>query len=229
MKRNILIAAALFLLCAQSFSVAGWQVVEERSVLAVVTYKANIGALLAHDHLITASNYSLDIAFDETAPVDTTMSFEVAAENLVFDDPGIHDMWSARMIELQIVEQAFEDIEDGKRQKFRDAMLGKKQLRADTFPTIAARIVKVGRFASTIGSQQFDYFVLLELDLRGKSVTKPLKARFVYDGKNLEVEALGSFKFSDFGIKPYTAMLGAVRNRDKFTVYAKLVLEPVED
>ena len=64
-------------------------------------------------------------------------------------------------------------------------------------------------------------------EVRGKRAERPARVRYTYREGKLEVEALGEFFFTDFGIKPYSAMLGAVRNRDRFHVY--LLLTAVED
>jgi hypothetical protein len=38
----------------------------------------------------------------------------------------------------------------------------------------------------------------------------------VLTGEELTVEAVGDFAFTDFGIKPYSALFGALGNQDKF-------------
>jgi hypothetical protein len=226
--RNIL--AAMLMLCApQLLGAAEFRPIEEQSVVAVVIHKAGVGSVLARDHLITASHYTLSAAFDKTAPLDTTMRLEVFADGLMVDDPGMQGIWSERIESLQLTEQPFEEIADKSRIKIRSAMLGKKQLEADTYPVIEARIVRIGKFSTTMGPQRFQLTLLLELQVHGKTVTKPVAAHFDYDGEILKVEAAGSFRFTDFGMKPYSAIVRAVKIRDEFTIYANMALVAAEN
>ncbi len=53
-------------------------------------------------------------------------------------------------------------------------------------------------------------------------MAKPVPARYELADGILTIEAIGAFNFTDFGIKPYSAFLGAVKNEDEFHVYVNL-------
>ena len=58
---------------------------------------------------------------------------------------------------------------------------------------------------------------------------QPVTARYELIEDGLHIEAVGVFNFREFGIKPYSAMLGAVKNKDEFHVYVALVAVPVDE
>jgi hypothetical protein len=89
---------------------------------------------------------------------------------------------------------------------------------------IRARIVEIRQENSQVGQTEPAWAVDLELEVHGQAVTRPLAARLTRDVDAVIVEALGTFRFSDFGIQPYSAMLGAVKNDDLFHVYVHLRL-----
>ena len=42
------------------------------------------------------------------------------------------------------------------------------------------------------------------------------------DGDELSIEAVGEFTFEEFGIEPYSAFLGSVKNKNEFFIYLNL-------
>ena len=152
------------------------------------------------------------------------MDFSVYAEDLVVDDPDLRDLWYPRLKELGILDEPPGNLTEKDRRKIRGAMLGKRQLAAESHPTLRARIVLVQDSAPETGGSDFPYLVGLALTVRDTTVTETVKARFESRGGTIEIEAFGTFRFTDFGIKPYSAMLGAVKNQDEFHVFASITL-----
>ena len=204
------------------------RIVTEESVLAVVTHKGGIAAGLAHDHLVTAGEPILDLDFDANSPTGISMELKIEASDLIVDDPESRRRWSPRLTELGILEEALGEIPEKQRKKIRQSMLGQRQLAADEFPTILARIVDV-RTTDGTGSSFFTFGVNLALTVRGQTVTRSVSAGYTVAGDRVTIEAFGSFRFTDFGIKPYSAMLGAVKNQDEFHVYIFLILSNGEE
>jgi len=196
-------------------------IVVDDSIFAVITHKAGFAAGLAHDHLVSADPQAVSLQFDAAAPTRTTMEFVVAAEELTVDDPELRGRWSPRLMELEILEESLGELPEKDRGKIRKAMLGTKQLAAEKFPKIEARIIGVGAAAEPEGDF-FEYQVNLALTVHGKTVTRSVSAGFSVSDGRVTIEAFGSFRFTDFEIKPYSALLGAVKNQDDFHVYARL-------
>jgi len=197
-------------------------VTADASIFGVITHKGGFAAVLAHDHLVVAGDYDLDLRFDETSPLATSLELTVAADELVVDDPDLRRLWYPRIEELSILDRPFGELSKKNRAKIRKAMLGDRQLAAGRYPTIRARFQDVKSRATASEERDFPYVVDLSLSLRDTTVTAPCVARYEIRDGTIRLEAYGTFRFTDFGIKPYSAMLGAVKNQDEFHVFASL-------
>ena len=203
-------------------SAAEVEIDRERSIFAVVTHKAGLASGLAHDHLIAAAGYQAHLDFDPTAPLRASFELDLAGDGLEVDRPELQRAWYYRLEALAILDEPFGEVSDKDRAKIREAMLSKRQLDAARFPRLSARLAGIEERASTLGEVSFPYALTLALEVHGKTVERPVAARYELDGDELLVEAAGAFRFTDFGIKPYSAALGMVRNADEFHVFLHL-------
>jgi polyisoprenoid-binding protein YceI len=194
------------------------------SVFAVVTRKAGVAAGFAHDHLITSPRATVTLAFDSADPAATRATWSSPAETLEVDPPGPRARLKARLHELGIGPADLPSVSATDRKKVREAALGKSQLDAAGFPDLKAELVAFEPAAKPAGA--FNWTAKLRLTVRGKSVEHPLAARFESAGGKVTAEAYGEFLFSEFGIEPYSAALGAIRNEDRFFVYVSLAAAP---
>jgi len=64
----------------------------------------------------------------------------------------------------------------------------------------------------------------VEISLRGVTRRESFTARLDEEDGAWRFEALGALLFSDYGIEPYSAFLGAVKNQDRFHVLVSLVV-----
>jgi hypothetical protein len=202
--RRIVVAFILLSVTGQLEAGDGVQLEAARSVFAVITRKGGFAAGLAHDHLVSASKFTVDLQFDEASPLETSMDFAVAAEDLAIDDPDLRDFWHPRLKELGILDELPGNLTEKDRRKIRGAMLGKRQLAAESHPTLRARIVLVQDSVPATEGSEFSYLVGLALTVRDTTVTEIVKARFENRSGTIKIEAYGTFRFTDFGIKPYS-------------------------
>lgn len=181
----------------------------QHAVFGVVVRKAGIAQGLAHDHLITAA-VADSIAF--TRETDGGYRFEgrFSAETLAVDDPDLRRRTEPRLIELGLLDDPFGALSERQRSKVRDNMLDENQLDAARFPTIEATLLSLESSEAR-----------LSLTIRGVTHERKFKTNIAERDGAIEVEAWGPLLFSDFGIKPYSAALGAVRNRDEFFLYVR--------
>jgi polyisoprenoid-binding protein YceI len=214
-----LLAAALGL-AAASLSAADLQVDAARSTFAVLTRKAGVAAGFAHDHLITAPKGAMKLSFDPADPAATRATLDVEVSSLEIDPPGPRSRLKTRLHELGIGPADLPSIPDSDRRKVREAAFGKSQLDAAAHPALKAELLGLEKAAKADGA--FEWTAKLRLTLRGKPVERALATRFESTGGKVTAEAYGEFKFSDFGIEPYSAALGAIRNEDRFYVYVAL-------
>jgi polyisoprenoid-binding protein YceI len=215
-----LVALGSVALFSASALAADLQVDAANSVFAVLTRKAGVAAGLAHDHLITAPGAAATLQFDPAQPEATRATLKLEVANLEFDAPGPRSRLAGRLSELGIGPKELPPVSASDRRKVREAGLGEDQLDAAASPALEAELLGLGKAAMANGA--FAWTAKLRLTIRGKSVERPLATRFESSDGKVTAEAWGEFKFSDFGIEPYSAALGAVRNDDRFFVYVSL-------
>lgn len=196
-----------------------YRLLPAESDLVIVTHKGGFAAGLGHDHLVAARGYRARIEFDPADVGATRFALELEVENLLVDDPDVQNRCFPRLQELGVKTSPFAAVSDGDRRKIRKAMLGKKQLDAAASPTLRATATVQPVDASGDG---FSHEVLVTLEIRGNPIERRARATYDFRSGVLKAEALGEFLFTDFGIRPYSAFLGAVRNEDRFHVYVRL-------
>lgn len=204
---------------------AAWDLDRKASVFAVVTHKEGLAAGLAHEHFVVANDYeaTIDVAglFSDDVESAARFEFEVAVNDLRVDDPEQSARWQERLLQLELLGKPFAELSEKDRKKIRKSMLGKKQLNAALHPQISARLEEIRSDGD--GS----YFGTLHLTVADHSVSKEIS--FVLDGTErgvLRAEVTATFDFTDFGIKPYSAMLGSIRVANTFHIFVVLVVNP---
>ncbi|MDQ1349420.1 MAG: hypothetical protein QG573_2799 [Acidobacteriota bacterium] len=190
-----------------------------RSLFAVLTHKAGIAAGLAHDHLVVAVQAKTRLEFDPATPEATRFTFSTAADGLEIDAPGPRAAWRGRFKELGIHSGELPPVADSDRTKVRAAMLGASQLDGAKFPEIGAEVVALTRSAPPASG----WIAKVQLVIHGKTVERSLPATWSEKEGTLTAEIWGEFRFLDFGIEPYSTMLGAIRNDDRFHLYVSVV------
>jgi polyisoprenoid-binding protein YceI len=192
---------AFSLLAPAIASAAEFVVQPERSELVVRLYKAGFASALAHDHVIRATRYEGIVRGDPGDPASASVEVTVQADSLLADEP-----------EMRRKHGLTQPLSDSDRRDIQASMLGDRQLDVARHQTIA--------FRSTSVQVQGANRALLTGDftLHGttRRVTSPVTAQLSGD----TFRATGSFDFnqSDFGIQPFSAFLGAVRNQDRITL-----------
>lgn len=205
-----------------SAEAARLEIVPEESLVAVVTHRGGVAGGLAHDHLVAATNYAANLTFDPATPLEAEFEVDFFVEDLLVDDPALRRRWSPRLAEAGVLDEPFGSLSEGDRTRVRREMLEEGQLDAEEHPTVTARLTGVERADTTLGAVPFDHRVTVEMTVRGITARAPVAARYEEDDRGVTIEAVGEFRFRAFGIEPYSAYLGAVKNQDRFHVYLSL-------
>ena len=110
-------------------------------------------------------------------------------------------------------------VPEADRKKVQETLLSDEQLDVAKFPTIGFKVSKVSREESGVLQ------CLGNLTLHG--VTKELVFPITVKGGDRQVEGEASvhFKTSDFGVRPYSAALGLIRNKDEVELVVHLVVK----
>lgn len=202
-----------------------YRLVEDESLLAIVTRRAGPAARLAHDHLVHAAPRHGELRIDPGDPATARFALTVSARDLVADDDDTQRRWEGRLEELGILDGPFQSIGERDRARVRSEMLAEGQLHAAEHPRI---VVETGAIRP-VDDGAFPWEVDVRMEVRGVTHTVPARARIESDGNRIRVEAHGAARFTDFEIEPYSAFLGAVRNQDRFFLYVSIVAEPDEE
>ena len=236
MRRPSPFAVALTLaatvLAAAPLAAASWTVDPERSTFAVLTHKAGVAAKLAHDHLVIARQPACTLDFDPASPGAARLQVTVPVLALEIDADAARAAHAARLTTLGALTEPFKQVDDGDRKKIRESMLSPGQLFAERFPEVRARLVALEPRGGGEGGARvaLGWNAKVEVEIRGQKVEKVFPARFeVTEGAGgpvLAGELLGELKFTEFGIEPYSAVLGAVKNADLFHLWVSLVATP---
>ena len=188
---------------------ADYKVDAERSELVVRLFKGGVAAAIAHNHVVRAVEYSGGAKGDSNNPEAASIWIEVQTASFKADEPEIRERYGLP-----------KGISDKDRRKIQATMLSAKQMDVEKYSTM--------KFRSTSVEEQSEgrYQITGDLTMHGetRSVTFPITVED--ENGDLHGSAAIDFKQSDFGIKPYSAMFGAVRNRDDAILYAKIVLVP---
>lgn len=204
------------------------------STFAVITRKGGVASALAHNHFIYAKGYSMQVEPGDgpTQPRSARVVFDV--EGLVIDDPAVIEAAGRRLQELGIAHAQFSALSDSDRKNIREHMLAEGQLWAEKFPRIEVIATGFRSREAKIGALDANAEADFEFRIRGQSVKKvvPLMIKSSASAKgsgqsqssasgHVTVEGLVAARFTEFGFKPYSGLLGAVRNEDEFHFYIR--------
>lgn len=223
--KNLLVPISLSFFLALGARADEMQIQQDSSIFAIVTHKAGLAKGQAHNHLVAAKNYSVRLEA-EAGGVDAVFEIDLMAADLVVDAPDLQTKWFPRLKALGILSEPFADVSAKDRDKIRQSALGRGQLDAAKFPSIKARIAGLVEKTTAWGEEELAHEAMLVFDVHGRSKTRPVAANILWQDGRLRVEAAGTFLFSDFDIKPFSAFFGAVKNTDEFHVYVYFEAEP---
>jgi polyisoprenoid-binding protein YceI len=190
-------------------SAASFTVDPSRSSLILEVFKDGLAARLGHDHVVRAGQFSGTISYDAADPDASAIQVEVVTAALVADDQPTRRRFGLTG------EMAAADAAEIDR-----AMKSERQLDVARFPSIA--------FKSTAVRKQADGRVLVtgRLTIRGVTAEVEFPAVVTVEGGRLRGRAELTFKQSAFGYRPYSALLGAIKNRDEVRLHVDLVARP---
>jgi hypothetical protein len=220
------VLALLFLAVAGPRGVLaeGWTVDPDASVFAVLTRPAGPAARLAHPHLVVARGPRVELAFAAANPEATRFGLTVPVLALDADPAAERASLAPRLAELGVFDGELAPIDEGDRKKIRAAMLGAEQLFAERFPEVRAELLGVERRGGDGNARvALGWDARVRIEVRGEALEATFPLRWEIEDDVLTAEVVGEAKFTDFGIEPYSAVLGAIRNADLFHLYVRLV------
>lgn len=177
----------------------------KKTQLVIQVFKDGAAAAFAHDHTVHATELSGEVVADPAHPEKSRVSVTVQTKSLVNDDPQVRRQFG---LDPAVPEKDRRAVEE--------SMKGRDQLDVGRYPTIS--------FVSTAVEKAGDN-IQLTGDFTLHGVTRPIKLpiQVTLDGDSLVGEGKVRLKQSDWGITPYSAFLGAVKNKDEIVLNVHLV------
>ena len=176
----------------------------ERTRLTASTRPGGIGGF-THKHVIVAKKVRGEVTYDAEAPSASKVVVTVPASALVPDEDAVRKR--AGLEPLSANDQA----------RIAETMRGPGQLEVEQHPALHFESTAV----KSLGPGKLQVTGRLSLHGVTREVTLPVTLT-VRDGV-LESEGRLTIRHSDFGITPYSAVLGALKNLDPIDLELKLV------
>jgi polyisoprenoid-binding protein YceI len=164
-----------------------------------------VGSGLSHDHIVVATGWSGTVHWDPANPAACRIEITVPVAGLQNDELS----WRKRVGYDTV-------LDDSDRAKVKESMLAAGQLDAKSFPDI--------RFAATSCAPAGDKTkVTGTMTVHGVGKTVSPTFLITADGTSFAGAGVFTAKATDFGFEPYTALLGALKNKNemRFTVDVK--------
>jgi len=209
LKKLGLVALVSSMSFAGQANAAAFKVDPAKSEIVVQVFKEGVGAALAHDHVIRATQYTGTVEFDPANPASGSIAVEVKTGSLKADEPAVRKKFKLTS-----------ELSDKDRATVEGNMKGDGQLDTAKFPTIA--------FKSTDIQRQPDgkYKVTGNLTLHGRTQKVSFPATVAMEGENFHGKGSVKFKQSIFGYQPYSALLGAIKNQDDVILHLDILATP---
>ena len=172
-------------------------------------FRDGVAAKLGHDHVVRATTFSGSVAYDPSAPGLSLVAAQIHTATLKVDDAETRRKFG---LEGQPTAADVAEIEK--------SMKAEGQLDVTKFPMITFT-------STTITSEAPDRFLVAgQLTIHGVTRAVQFPANVAMNGDVFRATATLTFMQSGFGYKPYSALLGAIKNKDAVTLHIDLVAVP---
>jgi len=202
---------------------ASYTIDKSKSIFGIIIHKGGYASALAHNHFIFAQDYEATLTFDPGEPANSRLTLSMPVSGLVNDEPAVSAAWSPRILSLKILSESLPTVSASDRNNIFKDMMSPSQLDPERYPMIHLAVSNLEKKDSLVGEEAFKYQMKVALTVHGQTVEKLVPANIQVVDDVLQAESVGTFAFTDFGIAPFSAFMGAFKNQDVFHAYVKLV------
>jgi len=195
-----------FIPCLAAASPVTYSLDPAETELVAITRPAGVLGGVAHSHVIAARNPSGSVVYDADAPESSRVEVRVSAASIQNDDPALRRKYGLE-----------ETIGDDDRRKIADSMRSGSQLGVEQHPDITFTSRSVKRLDD--GHLE----VSGQLAIHGVEAAIRLPVRVTVEGGVLRGEGTTRIYHHMFGMKPYSAGMGTIRNADGIELHLTLV------
>lgn len=161
--------------------------------------KSTLAADLSHDHVIRAKAWTGSVVWDPTNVGACQVEVSVPVSSLEVDAPEMR-----KKVGYDTV------LDDDDRATVREHMLDAGQLNASAYPNITFKSTKCEGTGNAIK-------VTGNFTLHGTSKTVTVPMTLSADGSAFTAKGTFKLKGSDYGMKPFEALLGQLKNSDEMS------------
>lgn len=190
----------------QTMGAQRYRIAAEQSTLHILVYRGGGMAHLGHNHVISANTIKGEVWLAQ-ALAQSGFNIEFAVNDLIVDDAAARAAEGADFTT---------NVNDAAREGTKRNMLKPQLLDGEHYPSIQLRSIAIG------GSRELAQ-VTAQITIKDQTreVTLPVQLRIAQN----TLHATGEFviRQSDFGITPYSVMLGALQVLDQLKIKFELV------
>ncbi|MDF1665085.1 MAG: YceI family protein [Planctomycetota bacterium] len=194
---STLLALPIYSSFAQPPSTQSFFSKKDKSEFKIYVWKAGIASGFAHDHIMSVEDFKGQVVYDEKDPSKSNVFIRVEAKSLKVLDPKV------KAADKRKIKKSMDS----------DEVLNVKKYPKITFKSTKVEVKKAaGNVLKVTGK--------MSLCGQTKTISFPVKI----ERKGGKLVASGAFKLrqTEFGMKPYSALLGAIKVKDlvdvKFTI-----------
>ena len=171
----------------------------ESSLLYVQVFKdtSALASAFAHNHVMRADNFYGEVVYNEDEPEACEISFSLPVTELRVDEAGMRSLVGYG-----------DTIGESDRETIRGHMLQTNQLNASAYPEITFDSYN----CSGAGGKNGTLTVQGGMTVRGQTADVSIPVQFQLRDGEFYAQASFTMRHSDFGMTPYTAFAGTVRN-----------------
>jgi polyisoprenoid-binding protein YceI len=190
-----------------------YRIASGESLLSIKVYKGGTLAAAGHNHLIASHDLS-GVIYLSDEPLRTSFEVQLPLDSLTVDEAA-----------LRAAEHSSDfppAVPDSAREGTRHNMLGPALLDSADYPQITLRALALEADAGAPGSVRAHVLV----EVRGTTHEIVLPVSYERAPTTLTVNAESTLRQSELGLKPFSAMLGALQVQDEMRIGLHLVAHP---
>jgi len=179
------------------------------SRVVVVLKRAGPLAVLAHDHVLVARGMAGQINWEPDRPAEASVQVTIPVGSLEVDAP-----------EARAAAGLSGTLSESNRASVRKNLLAEDQLDEAGHPRIVVTLVGLSGAPPQVQAH-------LRVRIRQAERTVSVPVRVVFEEGTLRAEGQVELVQSDFGIEPYSTLLGAIAVQDRVRVNFRFVARPL--
>lgn len=174
----------------------------DKSEIRILVFKAGLFSAVAHNHVIAATKMVGEVQLDEDNFEQTSLEVIIPLESLILDDPERRkeegEDFATKLTDYDL-EETYKNL------------FGKKVLHIDKYPTVTVA-------SATVGGSLSSPELKAEVTIHGVTNNLDLPCEVEVDEETLHAKGQIEIKQTDFGMKPFSQLLGSIKVKDKLMI-----------